>query len=152
MISFTIPGEPRGKGRPRFTKAGIAYTDSETRAYENTVRGAYRRAAQGAAPIRAGVPVAVHITAYFGIPRNLTRREQYDIASGRTRPTKKPDLDNIIKIVCDALNPVKDKKTGAVIFEGAYADDAQVVIAVQEKCYSDKPRVEVTIKPIIPQT
>jgi Holliday junction resolvase RusA-like endonuclease len=152
MLSFTVLGEPRGKGRPRFTKMGIAYTDSETRAYENLVRSAYRRAAQGAAPIRAGVPVEVHITAFFGIPKNLTKREQYDIASGRTRPTKKPDLDNIIKIVCDALNPVKDKKTGAVIFEGAYADDAQVVKAIPEKLYSMTPRVEVTIEPIMPPT
>lgn len=37
MVDFTVPGEPRGKGRPRFSKSGHTYTDSETRAYENKI-------------------------------------------------------------------------------------------------------------------
>lgn len=150
-ISFTIYGEPRGKGRPRFTKAGIAYTDSETCAYENRVRAAYLSVARGVAPIPAGIPVEVHIAAYFGIPKNLTKRAQYDIASGRKLPTKKPDIDNIIKIICDALNPVVDKKTMQIIFPGAWHDDSQVTDGSQKKRFSTKPRVEVIIRPILPE-
>ena len=33
-IKFTIEGEPKGKGRPRFTRGGHAYTPKETVEYE----------------------------------------------------------------------------------------------------------------------
>jgi len=45
----------------------------------------------------------------------------------------KPDLDNIMKVVCDALNQI------------AYRDDSQIVSAYLAKMYSDTPRVEVEI-------
>ena len=54
--------------------------------------------------------------------------------AGDIRPVKRPDWDNIGKIITDALNEV------------AYHDDAQIVEAIVEKYYSDNPRVEVTIK------
>ena len=50
------------------------------------------------------------------------------------RPTKKPDWDNIGKVVADSLNQV------------AYRDDAQVVDSQVRKFYSDQPRIEVTIQ------
>ena len=49
------------------------------------------------------------------------------------RPTRKPDFDNIGKIICDALNGI------------AYRDDAQIVDALVRKFYSDTPRVIVEI-------
>lgn len=52
------------------------------------------------------------------------------------RPTKKPDLDNIMKCVTDALNEI------------AYQDDKQIVSASIEKYYSEEPRVEVAIMEI----
>ena len=48
--------------------------------------------------------------------------------------TKKPDSDNIIKIILDGLNKV------------AYYDDSQVCKVNFEKKYADIPRVEVKIK------
>ena len=50
------------------------------------------------------------------------------------RPMKKPDFDNIGKIVCDALNDI------------AYHDDAQIVDAQVRKFFSDDPKVVVTIQ------
>ena len=52
----------------------------------------------------------------------------------RIRPIKKPDWDNIGKVVADSLNQV------------AYRDDAQVVDSQVRKFYSRQPRVEVTIQ------
>ena len=49
------------------------------------------------------------------------------------RPTRKPDFDNIGKVICDALNGI------------AYRDDAQIVDALVRKFYSDTPRVIVEI-------
>ena len=56
--------------------------------------------------------------------------------NGRIRPTKKPDTDNIIKIICDALNGL------------AYKDDAQIVSNSTEKRYANDGFVEVCIKDI----
>jgi Holliday junction resolvase RusA-like endonuclease len=52
------------------------------------------------------------------------------------RPTKKPDADNIAKIVCDALNGI------------AFLDDKQIVDARITKWYSDTPRIEIIIQEI----
>ena len=54
--------------------------------------------------------------------------------SGALLPAKKPDLDNVAKIVCDALNGV------------AYKDDAQVVKLTVHKRYSERPEVAVEIE------
>ena len=55
------------------------------------------------------------------------------MADGKIRPTKKPDADNIMKAVADALNGI------------AYKDDSQIVNVTIAKWYSDTPRVEVAI-------
>ena len=52
------------------------------------------------------------------------------------RPIRKPDWDNVGKIICDALNGI------------AYRDDAQIVDALVRKFYSDTPRVIVEISDI----
>ena len=54
--------------------------------------------------------------------------------AGEIRPVKKPDADNIIKVVADSLNKV------------AYRDDADIVRVALEKFYSWQPRIEVEIK------
>ncbi len=58
---------------------------------------------------------------------------------GIIRPTKRPDWDNIGKIVSDALN------------ELAYHDDSYIVDARVRKWYSDTPRVEVEITELTPE-
>ena len=52
---------------------------------------------------------------------------------GVRRPTKKPDIDNVEKIILDALNGI------------AYDDDKQVVEEASSKLYSDVPRVEIEV-------
>ncbi|WP_139353333.1 RusA family crossover junction endodeoxyribonuclease, partial [Clostridioides difficile] len=53
------------------------------------------------------------------------------------RPNKKPDIDNVVKIIADSLNEI------------AYKDDTQIVEVVASKYYSDKPRVEVILEDVI---
>ena len=50
------------------------------------------------------------------------------------RPQTKPDIDNVVKVVCDALNKV------------AYNDDTQVVKIVAEKYYGETPGLVVEIR------
>lgn len=53
---------------------------------------------------------------------------------GYIRPTKKPDCDNIAKIICDALNGI------------AYYDDSQIVKIEVDKVYNETPGVDVVIE------
>lgn len=129
-ISFSVPGEPVGKGRPRFTRTGHPYTPGKTESYESLVRLAYGECGM---VFPKGVPVRVKITAYFGIPKSASKKRRAVMMAGGIVPTKKPDFDNIQKIICDALNGV------------AYHDDSQIVKADIEKVYSTTPRVEVTV-------
>ena len=75
----------------------------------------------------------MRITAYKPIPKSTSKRKTLQMLDNVIRPTKKPDWDNIGKIVCDALN-----KT-------AFHDDAQIVDGSVIKCYSEQPRIEVEI-------
>lgn len=136
-ICFTVPGEPRGKARPKVTrmKSGksLTYTPDKTVAYEELVRLRFTDSAPEGFHFDAGTPLYMIVSAYMGVPKSKPKRQQADMLANILRPTKKPDWDNIGKIVCDALNDI------------AYADDAQIVEARIVKLYSYHPRVEVEI-------
>ena len=135
-ITVTIPGEPVGKGRPKFTKAGTAYTPSKTRAYENKVTFLYKMAAKGR-KFQRHMPVAVEIRAYYEIPQSDSKRQRERKLSGAIMPCKKPDIDNVVKAVLDAINGI------------AYEDDAQVVMISAQKAYSERPRVEISVSDVM---
>jgi Holliday junction resolvase RusA-like endonuclease len=129
-LQFTVPGEPRGKGRPRFTRRGFAYTDTATRDYE-TLIACRASEAMPCAPVET--PVSVRIDIYKGIPKSWTRAKRLRAMDGQEIPGK-PDLDNVAKAVLDALNGV------------VYADDVQVTRLLVTKQYSLEPRLVVTVK------
>ena len=132
-IVFEVPGEPRGKGRPRFTKEGHAYTDSETRAYEKKVVAYYRQALGGFRwPDNAFV--SLEVTAHYPIPKSATKAAISAMQAGRLLPSRKPDIDNVLKIVLDALNGV------------AYKDDSRVVSVSASKIYSHTPKLVIEMK------
>jgi Holliday junction resolvase RusA-like endonuclease len=131
MIKLTIPGEPKGKGRPRVTKQGIAYTPKDTATYENWVKCCFLEARQQR--ISGDVPLYAGIIAYYAIPKSASNKVRAQMLDGTLRPLRKPDADNIVKIVLDSLNGL------------AYDDDKQVVVLNFEKRYSTDPRVEVEI-------
>lgn len=100
LFRFSVPGDPRGKGRPRFSRAaGRAYTDSATRHYEDRVACAAREA-WGGPPIDRNTPVRVTLVATFKRPGNRYRVKD----EGQDQKTTKPDLDNVTKATLDALD------------------------------------------------
>ena len=133
QIEFTVPGEPQGKARPRVTRYGT-YTPKKTVDYEKAIKNAFLSAGGR----RTESPVKVSITAYYKIPKSASKAKTASMECGDILPTKKPDLDNIAKCVCDALNGV------------AYNDDAQVCWLKLSKKYSDDPKIEVTVREVIP--
>lgn len=128
-LTFTIPGEPKGKGRPRLGRSGHAYTPHDTASYENLVKVCFKDKYPDEAPIETGTEVECLILAFYGIPKSVSKKNREKMLDGQIRPVKKPDADNIIKIVCDALNGI------------AYHDDSQIVRVTLAKWYSDTPRV-----------
>lgn len=139
MFNFTIPGEPKGKGRPKFsTKGGYAraITPEATANYENLVKVSFLQACGKAEPYAKDVPLVAKISAFFSIPQSASKKKQAAMEAGEISPTKKPDTDNIAKIVLDALNGL------------AYYDDAQIVVLSLQKTYSRIPRVEIQISEV----
>lgn len=129
-MTFIIPGEPRGKGRPRF--AGHAYTDQATRAYEDKIRWEYKAAGGNSI---AG-PVEVKIMAYHAVPKSASKAKAGQMLEGAILPTKKPDADNIAKAILDGLNGL------------AYMDDKQVVSLAVDKQYDQVGYVQVSIREV----
>jgi len=128
---LVIPGKPLGKQRPRVLKTGIAYTPKETVHYETFVKMLYLEKYAGVKPFEG--PVAVEIVALYQIPRSANKRRKEAMRRGAIKPTVRPDVDNILKIVTDALNGV------------AYLDDKQIIACWVHKCYAAAPAVHVTI-------
>ena len=131
VLKFTVPGEPKGKGRPRMTRQGHAYTPKETAMYENLIAVSFHSSFPAWEPTTE--PLSVIFDAYFSIPKSWSKRKQEQARLGTIRPTTKPDTDNIAKCK-DALNGI------------AWADDKQVVHEEVSKFYSDTPRLEITIE------
>ena len=134
---FYIHGDPQGKGRPRFsTVCGHVHTRTpdETVLYENLVKTEYRQ--QVGVKFPDDAMLDVRIFAYYPIPKSASKRKRQAMLEKKIRPTKKPDWDNVGKVICDSLNGI------------AYRDDAQVVDSMVRKFYSEDPKVVVTIEEI----
>lgn len=136
MIALTIPGEPCGKGRPKFCKVGKfarAYTPTGTRVAENNIVAVFQTHYPDFTPLDG--PMSMSVIAYMSIPSSASAKTRVAMLEQRLWPTKKPDADNIFKLVSDALNGL------------AYLDDKQIVTAKFHKVYSDRPRMEIFIIP-----
>ena len=136
---FCIHGDPQGKGRPRFsTVCGHVHTRTpdETVLYENLVKTEYRQ--QVGVKFPDDAMLDVRIFAYYPIPKSASKRKRQAMLEKKIRPTKKPDWDNVGKVICDSLNGI------------AYRDDAQVVDSMVRKFYGENPKVVVTIEEIEP--
>ena len=131
-LQFKVPGEPVGKGRPRFVRAtGRTYTPEKTERYENLVKLAFIKEYPDVIPLEG--PLEVTMVANFSIPKSWSKKKQALAIAGVLRPTKKPDTDNIAKIK-DALNGI------------AWIDDAQVVEESISKNYTEVPSLTIIIE------
>jgi Holliday junction resolvase RusA-like endonuclease len=129
-IVIEIAGEPRGKGRPRFTRQGHAYTPAATRSYESVIRFAAQEEMNGAPPLEGAL--AVVVTATFPVPSSWSMRKRAAALSGSLPHIKTPDVDNLLKVV-DALNQV------------CWLDDKQITCASVIKQYGERPSLRIEI-------
>jgi len=140
-LAFSVPGLPRGKGRPRAVArlrwvAGQpeAFVDivtpKDTRDAESAVRAAFRRRYPDHRPWTGAV--MLRFTAVFPIPASWPKRLKELARRGEMYHTAKPDKDNVEKMIVDALNHV------------AWTDDAQVQ-GGGVKRYGEPARIDVVI-------
>lgn len=133
MIKFVVYGEPVAQGRPRASRvAGHVrmYDPAKSRSYKDYVR--LVAAEQSPEKLLEG-PLVVLLKVFKPIPRSFSKKKAEQAEGCIVRPVTKPDVDNYVKILCDALNGV------------IWRDDSQVVELNVGKYYGNKPRIEVEI-------
>lgn len=126
-----------GKQRARTVVQGgrvHSYTPPRTRDYEADIARAFQAVNRWRDP--ASGPVRISVKAVMPIPASWPRYKRVAAADGRIVPQTKPDADNVLKSVLDALN-------GA-----AYRDDKQVIACGITKIYGICPRLEIEIEEV----
>ena len=132
---IVVYGKPMGKQRPKATTRGHhagVYTPKETKAYERYVVAMFLQAYPCARPLEG--EIKGKIKAFYPIPLSTSKKRKQAMLDGSIRPLVKPDLDNVEKIIYDALNGI------------AYTDDSHITEMTISKYYSDEPRVEIMIE------
>lgn len=133
MYEFEVIGDIKGKARPRVnTYTATAYTPSNTKDYENLIKQYFKIKYPRYVPLENRV--SVKIIAYFKIPKATSKKNTESMLNGEIAPTKKPDIDNIVKIILDALNKM------------AFKDDNQITKLEVEKVYGEVEKVYVKIE------
>lgn len=146
-VNFTIEGAPVGKARPIVTRT-VTYTPAKTARYEDLVRYTAINSFKGI--FDKDEPLDVKIMAYFEVPKSLSKKRKALCLSNQELPTKKPDADNVGKIIMDGMNPKmkRDKRLHKMVevMRGIYHDDKQVTTLLVKKRYAERARVDVRIK------
>ncbi|EMQ1355238.1 RusA family crossover junction endodeoxyribonuclease [Clostridioides difficile] len=132
-VNFVIDGEPVGKERPRFNLATKrTYTPNKTKNYEDYIKYMYQSKVKHCFE---GY-IKMTLRCYYSIAKSNSKKVKEQKRNNVLRPSKKPDIDNVVKIIADSLNEI------------AYKDDTQIVEVVASKYFSDEPRVEVILEDI----
>lgn len=140
-VTFHVPGKPQGKARARtvYNKnigRSVSYTPENDLLYENLIKTMYIQSAKGQV-FDKEIPVKLCIIARFIPAKSTSKKKQQQMLAGEILPLKKPDVDNIVKVVADSLNGV------------AYHDDTQIANVVAEKVYSSTEGLDITVEEYI---
>lgn len=160
-VLVVLEGDPRGKGRPRFSTHGgfvKVYTDAATAEYEELIqvevlrliggqtlvdrtrqikRRSFIEAFKdfGGQPLFTG-PVRVEMEIRHPIRTSWTKAKKAAALLGHIAPTLKPDPDNVAKIWFDAFN------------DCMWKDDTQVIRFSVDRSFSEDPSVLVRVIPL----
>lgn len=135
MINITIPGQPVAKGRPRVSfMTKRTYTPEKTVSYENLIKTVFSEKYPDHIPW--DVPLAVNIILSMQIPSSWSKKKQESAINYNLLPVTKPDIDNCVKAICDALNGI------------AWRDDSVIVQLQVIKVYSIAPSTQIIALPL----
>ena len=136
-ISIVVYGEPVAQGRPRFSTANgfvRAYDPAKSMDYKDYIRLAAGDQMSGKCLLDGALYLGIKI--FRPIPKSMSKKKALAAENGEIRPITKPDLDNYIKCVKDALKGI------------VWKDDSQVIGYIEPtgKYYSSKPRIEIEVR------
>ena len=133
IYEFEVPGKVIGKGRPRLNSyTGVVYTPTKTKDYESLVEQYFLLKYPRFKALEGRIKVS--IIAYFSIPKTTKKADINEMLENNISPTKKPDIDNIVKSILDSMNKF------------AFKDDNQITKLEVEKKYSIEDKVYVKIE------
>ena len=128
IYEFEVPGKVIGKGRPRLNSyTGVVYTPTRTKDYESLVEQYFLLKYPRFKALEGRIKVS--IIAYFSIPKTTKKADINEMLENNISPTKKPDIDNIVKSILDSMNKF------------AFKDDNQITKLEVEKKYSLEDKV-----------
>jgi len=130
IIHLSIPGEPQGKQRPRWAPRGT-YTPTKTLNFETYIKELFAIKYPDFEPVETALEM--ELTARLMIPTSASKVKKLQMQRKELRPTKRPDVDNILKVAMDALESL------------AYKNDSQIVDGAIHKYYSYHPAMDLII-------
>ena len=133
IYEFEVPGKVIGKGRPRLnTYTGSVYMPTKTKDYETLVEQYFLLKYPKFKVLEGRLKVS--IVAYFEIPKSTKKSDVGEMLENNISPTKKPDIDNVVKVVLDSMNKF------------AFRDDTQITKLEVEKVYSLEEKIFIKIE------
>ena len=114
-----LPVTPTAKGRPKFAR-GICYTPAKTKNAEKEIKELVKSEFK-LKPFTG--PLRLDLILWFKKPK--TSKNEF--------PIVKPDLDNVLKLVGDALNEI------------LWNDDSQIIEVVVSKFYASEASIDLKL-------
>ena len=132
IVTFIVPGKPYAQKRPRFSrKIGRAFDPKENQTFASAVQAIALPAFK--TPI-AG-PVSLEVTAVFEPAASLSKPKRNALLG--SAHTQKPDVDNLVKAIADALNRI------------AWTDDSQIASMRIVKRWGPVAQTTVTVEAMV---
>lgn len=133
--SFEIKEKAIGKQRPRYSsKTHKMYTPTKTSTFEEKVKWSFKSKYNVETELSTK-PFKATIIAVFKPAESLSKKKKQELLT-KVDYTKKPDADNIAKIILDSLNGL------------AYKDDSQVSALLVLKDYGEENKIIVELEEI----
>lgn len=135
-LVITIPGAPVPKARPKFARMGNfvrAYTPAGTEKYERRVKALAQAEMMTTGMAMMLGPVRLEVVLTLPIRASWSKRKKLAAETGALLPAIKPDLDNLLKALQDALNHI------------VFHDDSQIVDLHVTKQYGVTPGAKITV-------
>ena len=139
-VRIVVPGIPKALARNRHRivrkKDGSQfvanYMPADSAHAQSSIRAFASIAMAGNPPLDG--PVDLRVVAYMPVPASWSRKKQAAALVDQIRPSGRPDFDNLVKNVSDALNKI------------VWRDDTLVTEASIWKRYSDRPRLLIEVR------
>jgi Holliday junction resolvase RusA-like endonuclease len=136
LLDIFLEVTPSPKERPRMAKGGQVYNTQRTAKAEKDIRFLIQSEVSKKQIHITDKPVIVKIRFNYEYPKKLSQEKRLLADLEMLYKSTRPDLDNLAKLVLDAMNGL------------IYFDDGQVCKLVCEKRYSKQEGIELKVMEI----